>query len=213
MIKIKKIKKEIIIVDDGSSDGTSKILKEEFLKKNSIKKIIFHKKNMGKGAAIKSAQKYINGRYVGIQDADLEYNPNDLAKIYNIIKNKNYDVVYGSRSLNKNVYKDSKNFSHMFRIFCNFSLTFISNKINNQNLTDAHTCYKVFKSEIFKNINLKEKGFAFCPEVTTKISKNGYQIKEIPISYLPRSYSDGKKINFWDGVEAVYSLIKYKLID
>ena len=115
--------------------------------------------------------------------------------------------------MNKNVFKDAKNYVHIFRIFCNYSLTFFSNIINNQNLTDAHTCYKVFKSNIFVNINLKEKGFAFCPEVTTKISKKGYQIKEIPISYNPRSYNEGKKINTWDGVEAIYSLIKYRLID
>ena len=212
-IKIRKIKKEIIIVDDASNDGTSEILKNEFLKLKSIKKIIFHSQNIGKGGAIKSAQKFIKGKYTAIQDADLEYNPNDLIKIYKIIKQKNYDVVYGSRVLNKNVYRNSKNFVHFLRILCNNSLTLISNIINRQNLTDAHTCYKVFKSRIFKNINLKEKGFAFCPEVTTKVSKKGYQIKEIPISYNPRSYDEGKKINTWDGIEAIYSLIKYKLVD
>ena len=146
IIKIKKIRKEIIIVDDFSNDGTTTILKNEFLKMRSIKKIIFHNKNVGKGGAIKSAQKYIKGDYVVIQDADLEYSPNDLIKIYNTIKKKNYDAVYGSRALNKNVYKNSKNFTHFIRILCNNALTLISNLINNQKLTDAHTCYKMFKS-------------------------------------------------------------------
>lgn len=213
LIKIKKIRKEIVIVDDASNDGTTTILKKEFLKIRSIKKIVFHNKNIGKGGAIKSAQKYIKGDYVAIQDADLEYNPNDLIKIYNTIRQKNYDAVYGSRVLNKNVYKNSKNFTHFIRILCNNALTLISNLINNQKLTDAHTCYKVFKSKIFKNISLRENGFAFCPEVTTKVAKMGYKIKEIPISYNPRTYDEGKKINTWDGVVAIYSLIKYKIVD
>ena len=213
ILKILNIKKEIIIVDDGSNDGTSQLLKKYFFKNRSIKKIIFHKKNLGKGAAIKSAQRFIKGDFVAVQDADLEYNPKDLMRIYSFIKKNNYDVVYGSRVLNKNVYKNSKNFTHFIRILCNNSLTLFSNIVNNQKLTDAHTCYKVFKSKIFKNINLKEKGFAFCPEVTTKISKKGYEIKEIPISYNPRSYKDGKKINTWDGIEAIYSLIKYRFKD
>ena len=210
IIKIKNVKKQIIVVDDGSFDGTSKILKKEFRNSKIINKIIFHKTNMGKGAAIKSAQKYIRGDYIGIQDADLEYNPIDLIKIYKFIKKNKFDVVYGSRVLNKNKYQNTKNFTHLIRIWGNVFLTIVSNFINKQNLTDAHTCYKVFNSRIFKKIKLKEKGFAFCPEVTTKLSKKNFQIREIPISYNGRTYGEGKKISSLDGLVALFSLIKYK---
>ena len=210
--KIKNIKKQIIIVDDGSTDGTTNILKKEFKNLKIINKIIFHKTNMGKGAAIKSAQKYIRGDYIGIQDADLEYNPKDLIRIYKFIKKNKFDIVYGSRVLNKNKYQNTKNFTHLIRIWGNVFLTNVSNIINNQNLTDAHTCYKVFKSKIFKRINLKEKGFAFCPEVTTKLSKRNLYIKEIPISYNGRTYGEGKKISSLDGLIALFCLIKYKFL-
>ena len=210
IIKIKNVKKQIIVVDDGSFDGTSNILKKEFKNSKIINKIIFHKINMGKGAAIKSAQKYIRGDYVGIQDADLEYNPKDLIRIYKFIKKNKFDVVYGSRVLNKNKYQNTKNFTHLIRIWGNVFLTIVSNFINKQNLTDAHTCYKVFNSRIFKKIKLKEKGFAFCPEVTTKLSKKNFQIREIPISYNGRTYGEGKKISSLDGLVALFSLIKYK---
>ena len=213
LIGLKKIKKQIIIVDDGSSDGTTDIIKSEFTESKFVNKIIFHKKNIGKGAAIKSAQKYVKGDYVAIQDADLEYNPRDLIKIYKFIKVNKFDVVYGSRVLNKNKFQNTKNFTHLVRIWGNIFLTKFSNLINNQNLTDAHNCYKVFKKRIFKKINLKEKGFAFCPEVTTKLSKLKYKINEVSISYNGRAYSDGKKITSFDGLIAVYSLIKYRLLD
>lgn len=212
IIKITKIKKEIIIIDDASNDGTTEILKKDFLKLKSIKKIIFLKKNIGKGGAIKFGRKFINGDYVAIQDGDLEYNPNDLVKIYNILKKKNLDIVYGSRVLGKKVYKNSKNLTHLFRIFCNNCLTIISNIVNRQKLTDAHTCYKVFRSKIFKNLKLNENGFAFCPEITTKVSIMGYKITEVPISYNPRSYREGKKIKTRDGFDAIYCLIKYRLL-
>ena len=150
---------------------------------------------------------------MAIQDADLEYNPRDLIKIYKFIKVNKFDVVYGSRVLNKNKFQNTKNFTHLVRIWGNIFLTKFSNLINNQNLTDAHTCYKVFKKKIFKKINLKEKGFAFCPEVTTKLSKLKYKINEVSISYNGRAYSDGKKITSFDGLIAVYSLIKYRLLD
>ena len=201
------IEKQVIIVDDSSRDGSDKILNKF---KNKVDKIITHKKNQGKGAAIKSAQKYIKGIYVAIQDADLEYNPNDLKKLVKNIDKKKLSVVYGSRVLKKNKFQNAKNFTHIIRIWGNVFLTKVTNFINNQKLTDAHTCYKVFKSSIFKKIKLKEKGFAFCPEVTTKISKMNIKIEEYPITYNGRTYEQGKKITATDGLEALYALVKYR---
>ncbi len=201
-----KIRKQIIVIDDCSSDDSKlKILSQ----KKKIDKIIFHRKNLGKGAAIKSAQKFIKGKYTIIQDADLEYNPNDYFKILNKINSENIYVVYGSRVLNKKRYK-LKNFTSLSRIFFNHILTILSNIINNQKLTDAHTCYKLFESKIFKKIKLKENGFAFCPEITTKISNLNVKIFEVPISYRGRSYEEGKKISYKDGIEAVFALFRYK---
>ena len=120
LINLKQIKSQLIIVDDGSEDGTTKILKENFLKNKKINKIIFHTVNKGKGSAIKSAQKYIKGEYVAIQDADLEYNPNDLVRLYKYMKKKNLKVLYGSRVLGKNKFQNTKNFTHFIRIWANY---------------------------------------------------------------------------------------------
>ncbi len=205
--EINFISKEIILVDDASTDGTKSLIKSRLSKK--VTKVIYHKENQGKGSAIRSAQSFINGDYVIIQDADLEYNPNDYYNLLKPIMNGKCDVVYGSRVLNKNRYK-LKNFTSIFRIFANHILTIISNLINNQKLTDAHTCYKLFKTDVFKNIKLEENGFSFCPEVTTKISNMKINIIEIPISYKGRDYKSGKKIKFSDALKALNTLIKYK---
>jgi len=203
--KLSHIKKEIIVVDDASSDGSTNILKKN---KNKFTKLIHHKKNLGKGAAIKTAKKFVKGNVVIIQDADLEYNPSDYFKLLHFI-NKGYKVVYGSRVLGRNRYL-LKNFSSIIRIFFNHILTLISNLLNNQRLTDAHTCYKMFASDVFLKIELKENDFSFCPEITTKIGLLKIKIKEVPIKYNGRDYDEGKKIRLIDGIKAIITLFKYR---
>ena len=201
------VTKEIIAVDDCSKDRSKEILQNY---KHKIDHIIYHDKNSGKGAAIQSALKVSTGDIIIIQDADLEYDPNDYQKLINPILAGKTKVVYGSRVLNKKRYSESS-FTSLFRVFANHVLTIFSNILNDQNLTDAHTCYKVFHKDVLKEIKLKEKGFSFCPEITTKISNLNIDIYEVPISYSGRSYLDGKKIKFSDGIEAIKSIIKYKL--
>tara|TARA_B100001057_G_scaffold198301_1_gene198910 strand:- start:1694 stop:2401 length:708 start_codon:yes stop_codon:yes gene_type:complete len=200
---------QIIVIDDSSTDGTKDILLTKC--NHLINELILHDKNLGKGAAIKNAQKKINGDCVIIQDADLEYDPNDYHNLIKPILDKSYKVVYGSRVLGKNRYQ-IKNFTSIIRIFANHILTIVSNIVNSQSLTDAHTCYKVFSGDLFKSIKLDEDGFNFCPEITTKISNLNIEIKELPINYQGRSYKEGKKIKFYDGIEAIYTIIKYKFL-
>tara|TARA_B100001564_G_C20507567_1_gene609111 strand:+ start:68 stop:772 length:705 start_codon:yes stop_codon:yes gene_type:complete len=202
----KYIKKQIIIVNDNSSDNSLEIIKKY---SKDIDKIILHKKNKGKGACIISAKKYIKGNAVIIQDGDLEYDPKDYKKLYDPIFKKQYKVVYGSRVLGKKFNRIKKNFDlPNLRVLGNFILTKISNIINNQSLTDAHTCYKVFDSELFKSLKLKENDFAFCPEVTSLISKKKIKIFEVPINYKGRSVAEGKKIKFRDAIRALHVLLK-----
>jgi len=208
---LKRIKKQIILVDDGSNDGTRQLIKKKL--HNQVDKIIFHKTNKGKGAAIISSLKYIKGNLVIIQDADLEYDPKDYVKLIKPFSNNRIKVVYGSRVLgrkkNINIF-NLNDFSKNFRIFGNFILTKISNFINNQSLTDVHTCYKIFRKDIFFKLKIAEKDFSFCPEVTTKLAKFSYNIIEIPISYNGREIKDGKKIKFTDAFLALKTIFKYK---
>ena len=205
-----KVKKQIIVVDDASFDNT--LLEIIKIKKNFDNIfLIRHKKNLGKGASIKSAQKHILGDITIIQDADLEYSPNDYKKLIKPIIEKKTLVVYGSRFLNDK-FKKKKIFTSKFRIFANMFLTKLSNIFNNQKLTDAHTCYKVLDSKFFKSIKIQEKRFGFCPEITTKIANKKKIIIEIPIWYKGRSHYEGKKISFLDGIRAIYCLLKYKYL-
>lgn len=208
IFEIRDIEKQIIIVDDFSTDESKKILKENY--ENKVDKIIYHNENKGKGAAIKSSLNFVKGEIVLIQDADLEYDPKDYNKLLEPFLDNSIQVVYGSRVLGRDNNK-KKNFLKQFRIFGNYILTKFSNLINNQNLTDAHTCYKLFRKDIFFKLNLKEDDFSFCPEVTTKLSNLNIEIKEIPISYNGREYEDGKKISFIDAIKAIKVIIKYKL--
>jgi dolichol-phosphate mannosyltransferase len=204
-----KINLEIILVDDGSNDGTVNVIKN--YKKNSRIKKIFHLKNKGKGAAIKSALSLISGDLVLIQDADLEYNPKDYNKILDKFKkNKNIKAVYGSRALNKNNYQGQMTLVRVIRIIGNKILTLFSNFINSQHLTDAHTCYKSFRTETFKKLVLKEDGFSFCAEVNAKLSRMNVNIKEVPISYNGRTIAEGKKIRFKDFFLAIKATIIYR---
>ena len=199
--------KQIIVIDDFSNDGTRDVIQNL----SNIDEIVFHQRNMGKGAAIKSAIPFIKGDIVAIQDADLEYDPEDLNKLAKEILNQKTNVAYGSRVLNKKRYGNN-NFISNFRIFGNHILTILSNLFNSQQLTDAHTCYKVFKREIFLKLNLKENDFAFCPEVNTKISLLNEKILELPISYKGRNVQEGKKIRFKDALKALLTIIKYKYL-
>ena len=203
------LKKEIIVVNDCSNDNTDKILESEC--KNLYTKIIKNNKNMGKGYSVRQGIIHASGEIIIIQDADLEYNPENYLTLINPIVNGEAQVVYGSRVLNGGKRTRPNTIDTKIRMFANNFLTFFSNFLNNQNLTDCHTCYKVFLSSVIKRIHLEENGFAFCPEVTAKISKLGIRIKEVPIDYFGRTHKEGKKIVFIDGLKAVYAIIKYNL--
>ena len=202
----KFINKQIIIVDDCSTDNSLDLVRNYNFQNENL--ILNHKINSGKGATIQTAKQYINGDYVIIQDADLEYDPNDYKILLNEIVKANVDVVYGSRVLNKNRYKN--NFISNYRILGNHLLTLFSNVVNNQSLSDAHSCYKLFRSDLFKAIKLSHNDFSFCPEITTKISNLKKNIAEVPISYNGRSIQDGKKIRLKDAFYAIYTIIKFK---
>ena len=195
-------KKEIIVVDDSSTDGTKKILKSLKEKYNFF--LLRHPKNLGKGAAIKTGLKQVTGDWVLIQDADLEYDPNNYQELLGAL-GKNSSVVYGSRILG------GAKGGHFLYSLGGKLLTAFFNIMFSSKLTDIVTGYKLFKTDIIKNINLESNGFEFCEVVTAKILKSGYSIKEIPIHYYPRKFSEGKKIQFWDGLIALLTIIKYKI--
>ena len=195
---------EIIIVDDYSNDGTKEILKD--LNYEEKINVYFHENNLGKGAAIQTALKYVNGDITIIQDADLEYDPFDYEKLLTPFFETDADVVYGSRFLGGGKYVRIHFFWHYL---ANKILTFICNFFINLNLTDMETGYKVFRSSALKDISLKEKTFSFEPEVTIKLSKKKFKFYEVPITYNGRSYEEGKKIRLKDAFIALKTIILY----
>ena len=197
---------EIIIIDDHSKDGTVEILKN--LSQEEKIKVYFHEGNLGKGAAIQTALNHITGDITIIQDADLEYDPSDYNKLLLPFFETNADVVYGSRFLGGGKYVRIHFFWHYL---ANKILTSICNLFINLNLTDMETGYKVFKTDVLKNISLKEKTFSFEPEVTIKLSKKNYKFFEVPITYNGRSYEEGKKIGLKDAFIALKTIILYSL--
>lgn len=201
------LEKEIIIVDDGSTDGTHKKLKK-INKRSKDVKIFYHKRNKGKGAALRTGFNKVKGDVVIIQDADLEYNPKEYPKLLQPILDNRADVVYGSRFLGG---------PHRVLFFWHYVgnkfLTLLSNLVTNINLTDMETGYKAFKSQVLNDITLKSNRFGFEPEFTIKIAKRGYRIYEVPISYSGRNYSEGKKITWKDGIVAIFAILWFRFFD
>ncbi len=203
------IKTEIIVVDDGSTDGSRELLKGEL--KEYADKIIFHKKNKGKGAALRNGFKIATGDLVIVQDADLEYNPKEFRKLAEpfVIGTCDADVVYGSRYLRWNKYR----VDGFYHELGNKILTGLSNIFSDLSLTDMETCYKMFRREVIQSIKINENRFGFEPEITAKLAKGKYRIYEIPISYHPRTFEKGKKIGLKDAFRAVYCIVRYNLLN
>jgi len=201
-IKKVSVEKEVIVVDDASTDGTRQLLE----KIGEEVKVFFHEANQGKGAAIRTGLAHVTGELVVIQDADLEYDPSEYPRLMAPILEGKADVVYGSRFMG-----GPHRVLFFWHAVGNKIITTLSNMMTDLNLSDMETGYKIFKAEILKKITIESNRFGFEPEITAKIARMGCRIYEIPISYWGRDYSEGKKINWKDGVAALYWIIKYNL--
>ena len=197
--------KEIIIVDDCSRDGTRDLLRTQI--EPMVDKVIYHETNQGKGAALRTGFAAATGDAVIVQDADLEYDPNEYPKIMKPIVDGKADVVFGSRFMGGEAHR----VHYFWHMVGNKFLTLLSNMFTNLNLTDMETCYKVFRMDVLKRIRIEENRFGFEPEITAKISKLNVVIFEIGISYYGRSYAEGKKIGWRDGFRALWAILKYNI--
>lgn len=195
--------KEIIVVDDCSTDGTREVLEHDI--GPLVSRILYHEKNAGKGAALRTGFKAATGDIVIVQDADLEYDPKEYPTIIEPIILGKADVVYGSRFL-----RGSKFGGYWTNRIANRLLTFLSNCYTGLHITDMETCYKAFRREIIQSIDIEEERFGFEPEITAKIARKKYRVLEVPISYFPRTKEEGKKIGLRDGMRALYCIARYK---
>jgi len=203
-VRAVEVDKEIILVDDGSSDGTSERLKSAAAGRPEVR-LVFHRVNQGKGAAIRTGLTLARGRFTIIQDADLEYDPRDYPRLLVPLLEGRARVVYGSRILGA-----ARERSYTRYYWGGRFLSWLTNFLYGSAITDEPTCYKVFETQLLKNFDLKAKGFEFCPEVTAKTLKAGLKIIEVPITYHPRSFEQGKKIRARDGLKAIWMLLKHR---
>ncbi len=200
--------KEVILVDDCSTDGTRELIREELSAAYPEMKVIYHEQNRGKGAALRSGIQAATGDIVIIQDADLEYDPNEYEQVIQPILDGRADVVFGSRFMGGNPHR----VVYYWHMIGNRVLTTLSNMFTNINLTDMETCYKAFRREIIQSITIEEDRFGFEPEITAKVARLNCRIYEVGISYYGRTYEEGKKINWKDGVSALRCIVKYNLL-
>ncbi len=204
-VRLDGLERELVVVDDGSQDGTREILRQI---DDAGVRVLFHERNRGKGAALRTGFADASGDVFIVQDADLEYNPQEYPELLRPILGGHADVVYGSRFLG------GPHRVHLFwHMVGNRVLTLLSNMMSNLNLTDVETCYKVFRREVLQGMTLRSDRFGFEPEFTLKVARAGWRIYEVPISYHGRDYADGKKIGWKDGVGAVYTILKYRFFD
>jgi dolichol-phosphate mannosyltransferase len=217
--KVLKVKlsaeKEIIIVNDGSTDMSASIITQMDLSSTAAVNVIHHKKNQGKGAAVITGMKKASGQYIVIQDADLEYDPVDIVKLLQLLEQNKGHVIYGTRLKRlPNLKRDEKTPLFLMHYLGNKMLSLTTSILYSTWITDMECCYKLFPREALKDMHLQAKGFEFEPEITAKLLKKGYKIKETPISTNPRSYKEGKKLHaIHDGKKALWTLLKYKFMD
>jgi len=205
-VDLGKIEKEIILVDDASTDGSRDIL-NQLQEQDAALKVFFKEANSGKGATLKEGFRHTTGEYVIVQDADLEYEPRDYLKLLRALEEEHVDVVYGSRFSGN--YEDMSNLHY----FGNKLLTMVTNLLFGVMLTDMETCYKLVPGNFVRELDIKSPKFNFEPEITAKILKSGMKIREVPISYKGRSHLEGKKITWRDGIAAVATLFRFRFTD